>query len=188
MLAGAFSMMLPSSVRAKLVSRGPEPEPVSPVEATHLRVLARVVLPDSLGWPRTDAIAGNFAKWIRGYHAGADLGYGYGFPQPREAPPSPSALYIEQLAELESAANAKGVPFAKLDRTVQQQLVGMALENAKVEVVPNRPNGRHVAADLMSYFFYIDPSGEDFLYGAAIRRNSCRGLPDSGQRPPSLTS
>ena len=55
-----------------------------------------------------------------------------------------------------------------------------------IDRIPQRPNGKHVAADLLS-FFYGSSEGEDFLYGVAIRRDDCRGLADSAQRPARLT-
>jgi hypothetical protein len=62
-----------------------------------------------------------------------------------------------------------------------------SLEGAKVERIPSRPNGQHVASDMLAYF-YNSSAGEDFLYGAAIRRDDCRGLSDSGKRPAALAS
>lgn len=159
----------------------------SSIGGTQLRGLATVVLPASLGQSRIDDIADDFAKWVRGYKEGADLGYGYGFTRPRKAPPSPGAQYAKQLSQLYAVAQAKGTAFAKLDRKVQRELVALALKDAKIEAVPRRPNGEHVAADLMSFFFYINPSGEDFLYGAAIKREDCRGLASSSERPASVS-
>jgi hypothetical protein len=37
-------------------------------------------------------------------------------------------------------------------------------------------------------FFYTSSAGEDFLYNAAIRREDCRGLANSGKRPAPLTT
>lgn len=185
MLMGALPVMFPRWLRVRLVIPGRTN--VSASEELQLRALAGVVLPASLGRSRTESIADHFVKWIRDYKAGADLGYGYGITHPRKAPPNPAAHYPEQLAQLEAAARAKGGTFAKLNPAVQEQLVADALASAKIETVPRRPNGRHVAADLMSFFFYVDPDGEDFLYKAAIERENCRGLGDSGKRPASLT-
>lgn len=184
MFAGVLPLMVPRWVQAQLANLGSRH--VSLIEAGQLRELAAVVLPASLGKSQTDGIADGFAKWIRGYKVGADLGYGYGFPHPRKAPPSPAAHYSEQLAELEVAAQSKGSAFAKLERSTQQQLVSLALEHANIQVIPLRPDGQHVATDLMSFFFHVDPDGEDFLYQVAIRRENCRSLANSGERPASL--
>lgn len=182
-VAAVIPFLFPRWLRAKIAVLAPSL--VTSVEQGQLRELAAVVLPASLGRARTDAIADQFVKWIRGYKAGADLGYGYGFTRPRVAPPNPAGHYPEQLAQLDAAAKAKGAAFAKLNRAAQREIVGAALENAKIGDVPRRPNGGHVAADLMSFFFY-GADGEDFLYNAAIHRDDCRGLPDSGRRPARL--
>jgi hypothetical protein len=175
--------LVPRWLRARVGALAPADVPAG--EITQLHELASVVLPTSFGRARADGIADNFVKWIRGYRAGADLGHGYGLTKPRVAPPNPATNYPAQLRELESAARAKGATFAKLDRAAQREVVAAALERAKIQNIPRRPNGKNVAADLMSFFFY-GPDGEDFLYQAAIHREECRGLPSSGQRPASL--
>ena len=150
-----------------------------------LRELGSVVLPASLGRPRTDQIVGRFADWVRGYRAGADAGYGYGSPRLQVVPPNPSAKYGEQLRQIDATALAKGAPFAKLDPASRRAIVTSALEQAGIDQLPQRPNGRHVAADLMAYFFNSSAC-EDLLYGAAIHRDDCRGLANSGERPEPL--
>lgn len=158
---------------------------LSPENSAALREVARVVLPASLGETRTDQIAAQFAQWVRDYRAGADAGYGYGFPRLQVTPANPSSRYADQLRQLEEAAARKGAPFAKLDIAAKRALVASALEEANVERLPQRPNAQHVATDLMAYFFNSS-AGEDFLYRAAIRRDECRGLASSGERPAAL--
>ena len=138
------------------------------VSQESLHELARVVLPSSLGRARTDKIAADFADWVRGYKAGAQVSSGYGHPRTQVTGENPSAHYAEQLAALRSP--------------ITREAVEKALEEAKLDRIPLRPNGKHVAADLLAYF-YVSGDGEDFLYIAAIRRNDCRGLGDSEKRP-----
>jgi hypothetical protein len=135
-----------------------------------------------MGEARIDEVAAQFAQWVRDYKAGADAGYGYGFPRLQVTPPDPSTRYAEQLRALDTAAAAKGAAFARLDAAAKREIVTAALEQAKVERLPQRPNGQHVAADLMAFFFNSS-AGEDLLYQAAIRRDDCRGLGNSGERP-----
>jgi hypothetical protein len=130
--------------------------------------LAWVVLPASLGRERTDEVAADFLVWIRDYKPGAEVSSGYGHPRTQVVGPSPAAHYAEQLSAL-------GSPISK-------EAVEKALVAAKVDRIPPRPNGRHVAADLLAFFF-ASAEGEDLLYDAAIRRDDCRGLENSGQRP-----
>jgi hypothetical protein len=152
------------------------------VEAGQMRELAAVVLPESLGRARTDEAADKFVRWIRDYRAGAEIGCGYGFPRVQTVTPSPAANYPAQLSALEAAASAKGAAFAKLDAAAKKAILEAALQAVKVDRVPARPNGQHVAADLMS-FFYNSSQGQDFLYGVAIQRDDCRGLATSADRP-----
>jgi hypothetical protein len=49
--------------------------------------------------------------------------------------------------------------------------------------MPARPAGRHVVADLMT-FYYRSAEATDLCYQAAIHRFECRGLEDSTQPPP----
>ena len=139
--------------------------------------LASVVLPASLGPSRTDSIADDFVRWFREYKDGAQVSSGYGFPRTQVIGPNPSTHYAEQLSALD---------LAKLDAAAKRVAVEKALEAAKLDRIPQRPNGKHVAADLLA-FFYGSAEGEDFLYGVAIKRDDCRGLADSNKRPARLT-
>ena len=139
--------------------------------------LASVVLPASLGRSRTDEIAENFVRWLRDYKAAAEVSSGYGFPRTQVTGPIPSTHYGDQLSELD---------LTKLDAAAKRAAVAKALDAAKIDRIPQRPNGKHVAADLLAYF-YGSADGEDFLYGVAIKRDDCRGLADSNKRPARLS-
>jgi hypothetical protein len=139
--------------------------------------LASVVLPASLGRSRTDKVADDFVRWFGDYKSGAEIASGYGNPRTQVIGPNPSMHYAEQLNQL---------GLNKLDATARRAAVEKALEDAKVDRIPQRPNGKHVAADLLAYF-YGSPEGEDFLYGVAIKRDECRGLADSAKRPAKVT-
>jgi hypothetical protein len=139
--------------------------------------LASVVLPASLGRSRTDEIADNFVRWFRGYKAGAEVSSGYGFPRAQLTGPLPSTHYADQLRQL---------ALTRLDAASKRAAVEKALDAAKIDRIPQRPNGKHVASDLLAYF-YGSADGEDFLYGVAIKRDDCRGLADSNKRPARLS-
>lgn len=153
-------------------------------EAT-LRALATAVLPASLGGERVAEITDRFRAWLRAYRPGAELDHGYGHTKIRTSGPSPLAGYGRQLAELDDAAQAAGASFARLAPERQRAIVTTALAAARVSDLPERPDGRHVAADLLAFFFR---SGEasDLCYGAGIGRDLCRGLPGSEDAPPPL--
>ena len=137
-----------------------------------IRELASVVLPASLGRERTDKVAADFLVWIRDYKPGAEVSSGYGHPRTQVVGASPAARYAEQLSAL-------GSPIAR-------DAVEKALAELKVDRIPPRPNGRHVASDLLAFFF-ASSDGEDLLYDAAIRRDDCRGLESSAKRPARLS-
>ena len=151
--------------------------PAQSLRLEDVRDLAGVVLPSSLGRTRMDEIADGFIRWVREYKDGAEISSGYGFPRTQVVGPNPSVHYAEQLAQLD---------LAKLDDAARRSAVEKALIEAKIDRIPQRPSGRHVAADLLAYF-YGSADGEDFLYGVAIKRDDCRGLSDSGKRPARLT-
>ena len=141
-----------------------------------MRELGAVVLPSGLGRKGTDQIADDFLKWIRDYRDGAYQAPGYGHPRTHTVPANPSRQYASQLQALSAA-------FAKGDK---RAAVEAALTEAKIDRIPQRPDGKHVASDLLAHF-YSSAAGEDYLYGIAIRRDDCRGLENSPERPAKVT-
>ena len=166
MFLGVAALVAPRWVRAQMLP------PVA-----QIRELASVVLPASLGQTRIDKVAADFLTWLRDYKAGAPMPAGYGFPRTQVVGPNPAAHYAEQFRQL---------GLANLDAAGKRAAVEKALQEIKIDRVPPRPNGQHVAADLMA-FFYGSSDGEDFLYGVAIKRDDCRGLENSGKRPAALS-
>jgi hypothetical protein len=163
-----------------------QPAPFTREAAATLRDVAAVVLPSSLGTSGIDDVVDQFTRWVRNYKAGAQMSAGYGFTRIRTVPPNPSTQYAQQLQELEAAARARGAAsLGKLDPAARRTLVESAVRAAGITDMPRRPDGKHVAADIMSFFFFSS-DGEDYLYAAAIQRDACRGLADSGQRPAPL--
>jgi hypothetical protein len=134
--------------------------------------LAAVVLPSSLGKEHTDKIADDFVRWFRDYKSGAQIASGYGHPRTQVTGPNPAANYPAQMQAL-------GSP-------ITREAVEGALQAANIARIPSRPGGKHIAADLLAYF-YGSSTGEDFLYNAAIKRDDCRGLSSSAQRPARLS-
>ena len=143
------------------------------IPAGEMRELAAVVLPASLGRAGTDKVADAFLQWIRDYRDGVNAASGYGHPRTQVVPPNPSRDYASQLSAL---------GLSKLDAAGKRAAVESALDAAKIDRLPQRPSGKHVAADLLSFYFG-SPAGEDLLYNAAIRRDECRGLANSAERP-----
>lgn len=149
------------------------------IDSGTMRELASVALPESLGRKRTDKVADDFVKWIRDYKEGVNVAAGYGHPRTQVVPPNPSKLYPEQLRQLQTA-------FSNAGAAAKRAVVERYIAEAGLDRMPNRPNGKHVASDLLAFFFSTS-EGEDYLYGVAIKRDECRGLDSSGKRPASLT-
>lgn len=147
---------------------------LSSTDVTRLRALAEVVLPKELG-AGNRTVVNDFLRWTRNYREGAEMEAGYGFPRLRKAPPSPARRYPAQLAAL-------GASFESLDLAARRRVVEAAILAAKVERLPERPTGDHVATDLMAFYFH-SPAATDLAFRAQIGRDQCRGLPDSDKRP-----
>lgn len=147
-----------------------------------IAAIGEVVLPSTLGADGRAKAVEAFAKWLDAYKAGVPKSYGYGDLRYAVVPPSPSLRYPSQLARLQKLAQAKGYPFRALAPADRKAVVETALLEAKVTKLPERPDGRHVASDLMSHF-YSSSDGNDFLFKASIRVSECRGLDASADRP-----
>ncbi len=151
-----------------------------------IAAIGDVVLPSSLGVDgRAKAVEG-FAKWLDGYKAGVPMSYGYGQLRYAVVPPTPLLRYPSQFSRLQELSKAKGAAFAALSPADRQAVVEAALLEAKVTKLPERPDGQHIASDLMSHF-YNSSDGNDFLFKASIRVSECRGLGTSSDRPVSIT-
>ncbi len=144
-----------------------------------LRELAATVLPESLGRPGTDAVADQFVRWVQDYRAGAEMQTGYGFTRVRYKPASPAARYLEQLDQLAWGA------LAESGLAGRRMKVAEALQAANVTELSFFPEGVHVAADLMTFYFRSSEAN-DCAYGALIGKDKCRTLTSSGSIPPVL--
>lgn len=152
-------------------------------DAGTLTAIAEVVLPSDCDRP---AAVAAFSRWIRDYHEGADTDHGYGFTRIRSTGPSPARNYPQQVAALDAAARTAGAAaFASAPLAVRRAILESTLTAAKIERLPPRPNGAHVAGDLMAHYFHSSDA-EDLCYHAAIGRDSCRGLPGSDKEPAPL--
>jgi hypothetical protein len=144
-----------------------------------LKDLAAAVLPESMGRASTDKIAIRFVRWVQEYRPGAEMQAGYGFTRIRYKPASPAPRYLEQLTLLASTS------FSQSDLATQRREVQRALQEAKVNELPFLPDGTHLASDLMAFYFQSSEAA-DSAYSAAIGRDKCRGLKNSGETPIAL--
>jgi hypothetical protein len=149
--------------------------------------IAEVVLPSGLGADGRDKAVEAFVKWLDGYKAGVPMSFGYGGQLKYEVvPPSPLLRYPTQFNRLQELSKAKGSSFSALAPADRKAVVEAALLEAKVTKLPPRPDGQHVASDLISHF-YSSSDGNDFLFNASIRVSECRGLGSSAARPVSIS-
>lgn len=144
-----------------------------------LRTLAATVLPSSLGRAGTDEVAAEFADWVAGYRAGAEMSPGYGSPRVRHKGASPAALFQRQLQALAAGALASD------DLAVRRQQLAVELQRAGINDLTTVPRGEHVVADFMSFWF-ASPAAHDLAYQATIGKDRCRTLESSAQVPPPL--
>lgn len=161
-------------------------DPFDAAERATLEAIADVVLPAEIGDSgRRDAVKG-FVRWVRGYREGADLEHGYGHTRVRATGPSPARRYPAQIAALEKAARARGGDrFASLSIDARRSIVEDAITDASIDRLPRRPDGGHLATDLMAFYFR-SATAANVCYRARIDRDSCRGLPGSEQAPAAL--
>jgi hypothetical protein len=148
-----------------------------------LRSLAPVVLPKALGRRNVDAVTDRFLAWLGDYRPGVLLEPGYGHPRIRRTAESPASRYVEQLKALEQAAEQQHQqPFSRLPVPAKLAIIEADFKQASADSLPTLPNGKHVAADLMAFYFQ---SGEanDYCYQAAIGRRTCRPLSRVATRP-----
>jgi hypothetical protein len=152
-------------------------------DLTSLQAIAEVVLPAAAN--RAAAVRA-FTEWIDDYREGADTDHGYGNTRVRPTGPLPSRQYPAQIAALDAAARAQGAgSFAAAAREQRRAILERAIADAKIERLPSRPNGGHLATDLMGHYFN-SAAANDLCYRAAINRDACRGLPGSDKAPASL--
>jgi len=137
-----------------------------------LRALAVLVLPSELGPEGLERTVGAFERWVRDYRPGAEMDHGYGVTRLRSKPASPAPAYLQQLRDLRLPA----------DTPARRAAVEAALEAAKITALPQTPDGRHVASDLMAFYFRSS-AANDLCYRAHIGRDECRGLAGSDREP-----
>jgi hypothetical protein len=155
---------------------------LSPEAIATLHQVGMTVLPRSIGDVRIRTTVEGFVAWTRGYREGVALAHGYGHPRLRKTGPSPVPKYLDQLESLQRAAREQGGRFDALDLETRRALLDRSLTAAGVRTLPPRPTGAHVVADLMAFYFRSSEANDD-CYRALIRREVCRPISVTLQRP-----
>jgi hypothetical protein len=156
---------------------------LSEAQADRFRAIASVVLPEEIGADGQARAVDQFLNWLREYRAAAQTDHGYGVTRTGTTPASPAAGYSAQFADLDRRTDGD---FTAAARETRRQAVAAAVEEAGIRTLPERPDGGHVATDLMAHFFN-GADANDLAYGRLIGRFSCRGLAGSQNRPPLLS-
>jgi hypothetical protein len=177
-----LSLIAALPTRIKVFAQAPS---LSAADERRIAAIGDAVLPSEIGAEGRARVIAGFLRWLRDYRAGADMDHGYGFTRLRRTPPSPAAKYSAQLASLEQRAGAQG--FGGLSVEARRVILEEAIAAAQIERLPARPDGRHVATDLMAFYFN-SVEANDLAYRAAIGRDTCRELEGSQNRPESIQS
>jgi hypothetical protein len=147
-----------------------------------LHQIGLAVLPASIGDVRIRSTVDGFVAWIRGYREDVPLAHGYGHPRLQKSGPTPVPRYIGQIEAIDRAARDRGARFDSLDRETRRTLLDQSLTAAGVRVLPPRPSGQHVIADLMAFYFRSSQANDD-CYRALIQREVCRPIEITIRRP-----
>lgn len=167
--------------RVKAFAQGPA---LDAADELRIRAVADVVLPTEIGAEARARVVTAFIRWLRDYRAGADMDHGYGFTRLRRTAASPVAKYAPQFAALDARAGAQG--FARLSADARRVILEEAIAAARIDRLPGRPDGGHIATDLMAFYFN-SAEAHDLAYRAAIGRDTCRGLEGSQERPKGIS-
>ncbi len=162
-----------------------QPRELTPEAIVELHEIAPTVLPTTLGAAQVRSITDKFVAWTRGYREGVALTHGYGHPRLQKSGASPVPGYVSQLAALGAAARGKGRRWSALDQETRRSLLDAAFTSAGVRVLPVRPIGQHVVADLMAFYFRSSEANDD-CYNALINREMCRPMAITTKRPQTL--
>jgi hypothetical protein len=174
---------LGAAAAAPIVAPGALVAQSAALDTQTLAAIADAVLPDAMGADARRRVVTDFLRWIKGYREGAETDHGYGVTRIRTTGPSPAARYPAQLTALDKAAKAQGsARFRDLSIEQRRAAIEAALSDAKIERLPGRPSGGHIAADVMAFYFN-SAAAFDLCYRAKIDRDACRGLDGSENEP-----
>jgi hypothetical protein len=152
-----------------------------------LRALAPAVLPSELGAAGHAKVVNDFVQWLASHRGNAERNWGYGHPRRSATAEIAVATYESQLATMAQRAASGASGLSTVPVGDRQTLAAASLDTAGIKGLPGAPDGRHVIADLMSFFFNSS-AATDLVYRARIGRVTCRGLSGSTARPATSTA
>ncbi len=155
-----------------------------------LDALGRIVLPQgALGDEGVARILDDFVKWLNAFEPVAELDHHYLWnDEIAYGPPDPSPNWCSQLEALELEARKRhGSSFSAVDEPLQQAILHRQLPREIPQDLPYAGDAPHVAIGLLAYF-YRTSEANDLGYGAAIEKQTCRGLDTGPDEPEPLES
>ena len=177
----AASTCAPSSEAPSSVSSASSRE----IERTTLEALGRIVLPKRvLGDEGVSSVLNGFADWLSGFEAVAERDHPYLWTDEiTYGPPDPAPHWRSQLEALELEAKKRyGKRYPELSSEAQRAILQRHLPRDVGPDLPDAGAAPHVAIGILAYF-YRTSKANDLGYGAAIEKQTCRGL-DTGPDEP----
>ncbi len=181
----AFLGTLAAAVPAAALVRHAHAAAIDEIAASPrtMRALGEAVLPQELGQAGIATATADFQRWIAGYREGAELVHGYGTSQLEFSGPTPATKWAAQLDALDARARrAHGKRFDAITTSQRRALVQADLDTVGAKQLPSLIRAPHVALALLAHF-YGSSAANDLCYEAAIGRQQCRPLAQSGRRP-----
>jgi hypothetical protein len=154
-------------------------------DTSTLEVVAEAALPSALGREGARATVSEFLKWLENYREGVEMSPGYGRPRTRLTPGLDVRAYVSQLSAFREAMARHEGQSESESLATRRELIQASMEEAGIESFPDRPDGRHVVADLLS-FYLRSSEARDLCYDAKIGRYSCPGLSHLSEKPAPL--
>jgi len=164
---------------------------VGPVlDRTTLDALAEVVLPKTaLGESGVGRVVAGFVAWLDGFEPVAERNHPYLWTDDiLYGPADPGPQWASQLSALELESDKRhGMRFPELSASERHSILSNQLPGNLESDLPYAGDAAHVAVGLLAYF-YQTPEANDLAYGAAIEKQTCRGLDTGPDEPAPLES
>ena len=160
------------------------------LDRTTLDAVGRVVLPKgALGDDGVARVLDDFVKWLDAFEPVAELDHYYLWnDEIAYGPHDPGPLWRSQLEALELEAQKRHESsFSAVDVRLQEAILHRQLPRETAQDLPYAGDAPHVAIGLLAYF-YRTSEANDLGYGAAIEKQTCRGLDTSPDEPKPLGS
>lgn len=155
------------------------------LERRTLDALGPVVLPaKALGEDGVSTVLDEFVAWLEAFEPVAELDHPYLWTDEiAYGPPDPAPNWKAQLEALELESTKRhGMAYSELSLDARWRILDRHLPRDMGPELPYAGDAPHVAIGILGYF-YRTSKANDLGYGAAIEKQTCRGL-DTGPDEP----